>query len=183
MKLSRMIAKRHFLLLAGALLIALADLAAMPVPRAAQGVAQKPDASLRRDGLRGPFAAVVTRIVDGDTFEARIRIWFGQEITTLVRIRGMDAPERKARCASEAAQAELATQVLQDFLGAGPVELRDIALDKYGGRVVADVLAGDPGNANAPPEDIAQLMLASGLARPYAGGVRASWCDLSAGMR
>jgi endonuclease YncB( thermonuclease family) len=65
----------------------------------------QPHAKLRRGEFAGPFQAELVRVIDGDTFEARVRIWFGQEITTLVRIRGIDAPELKARCGSEASKA------------------------------------------------------------------------------
>ncbi len=42
--------------------------------------------------------------------------------------------------------------------------------DKFGGRVLARV------ESNAG-EDIATLLIAAGLGRPYDGGKRASWCD------
>jgi endonuclease YncB( thermonuclease family) len=34
----------------------------------------------------------VLRVIDGDTFEARIRIWPGHDVTTKVRLRDIDAP-------------------------------------------------------------------------------------------
>ena len=37
----------------------------------------------------------VVRTIDGDTFEARVLLWPGLEMTTHVRLRGIDAPERK----------------------------------------------------------------------------------------
>ena len=45
-----------------------------------------------------------------------------------------------------------------------------VGLDKYGGRVLADA-------ATRATPDISAAMLAKGLARPYAGGRRDSWCD------
>ena len=47
------------------------------------------------------YPAEVLRVIDGDTFEARVRIWSGFEIDTRVRLRAIDAPELYARCASE----------------------------------------------------------------------------------
>jgi hypothetical protein len=38
------------------------------------------------------YRADVLRVIDGDTFEARIRIWSGFEITTRVRLRAIGAP-------------------------------------------------------------------------------------------
>ena len=166
------------LFLAGAVIVSLAGPAARTVappqaPVAAAGV------QLRRGAIGGPMPALVTRIIDGDTFEARVRVWFRLEITTLVRIRGFDAPEIKARCAAEAAKAALATEALRDYLSMGAVTLSDVALDKYGGRVLANVAVADALAPTALSEDIAVLMLASGLARPYAGGRRQSWCGLA----
>ncbi len=40
----------------------------------------------------------VVRVVDGDTFDARVSVWPGIEISTRVRLRGIDAPEMRARC-------------------------------------------------------------------------------------
>ena len=131
---------------------------------------------LRRAGFPGPVEAQLTRVIDGDTFEARIRIWFGQEITTLVRIRGIDAPERKSRCQQEADGARNASEMLAELLGSATIQLQDIALDKFGGRVLASVTIRDPAAADETPENVASLMLATGMARPYAGGRRQGWC-------
>ena len=54
------------------------------------------------------YSAEVLRVIDGDTFEARVRIWAGFEINTRVRLRAIDAPELHARCASEYLKAEAA---------------------------------------------------------------------------
>ena len=35
----------------------------------------------------------VVRTIDGDTFEARVHLWPGLDMTTRVRLRGIDAPE------------------------------------------------------------------------------------------
>jgi endonuclease YncB( thermonuclease family) len=52
--------------------------------------------------------AEVLRIIDGDTFEARVNLWPGLDVTTRVRLRGIDAPELKARCGEERIKAEAA---------------------------------------------------------------------------
>ncbi len=46
--------------------------------------------------FQGPVAAHVSRVIDGDTFEASAAIWLGQAITVRVRIAGIDAPELRA---------------------------------------------------------------------------------------
>ena len=47
------------------------------------------------------FPADVLRVFDGDTFEARVRLGPTEVITARVRLRGIDAPERDARCAED----------------------------------------------------------------------------------
>ena len=39
------------------------------------------------------YPAEVIRIIDGDTFEARVRVWPGLDVDTKVRLRGVDAAE------------------------------------------------------------------------------------------
>ncbi|QLP97109.1 MAG: thermonuclease family protein [Rhodoblastus sp.] len=131
----------------------------------------------RRARFPGPYPAHVVRIVDGDTFQARVAIWFGQEIETLVRLRGVDAPERAARCATEADGADRAAQALADLLSAGRVSLVGVTGDKYFGRVVADVVVSAP-DGGFPPTEVGPALLAQGVARRYDGGRREGWCAL-----
>ncbi len=138
-----------------------------------------PDGGLRRGPFPGPYPAQLVRVVDGDTFEARVRVWFGQEVATLVRIRGIDAPELKSRCAREAQTAAQARDLLRDFLTSGEIRLRDVSADKYFGRVVASVEIVDGDAA----DDVAGLMMAAKLVRAYGGGQRASWCEAVTAMR
>ncbi len=137
----------------------------------AQSISRGDSVSVRRAHLAGPYPVDVLNVLDGDTFEGRVRVWFGQEITTLVRLRGIDAPELKARCGEELRGAVASRDTLRAILGEGGVSLKDVALDKYGGRVVAAVLVGQS-------RDVAQAMLAAGMARPYGGGRREAWCPL-----
>jgi endonuclease YncB( thermonuclease family) len=110
------------------------------------------------------------RVIDGDTFEARVHVWPGIAITTKVRLRGIDAPELNAKCADEQRRAEAAREALHAILAAGGVGVFNVSPDKYGGRVVADASARDV-------PDISSALLARGLARSYAGGRRTGWCD------
>ena len=164
-------------------LVAAAVLAILTIPPSVRPIDALPatpapfpsstDAALRRAPFPGPYEAKFVRAVDGDTFEARMRVWFGQEIDTLVRVRGIDAPELKAKCAREARLAAEARDLLADFLAAGPIRLRDVAADKYFGRIVASV---EIGASEHETDDVALLMTASNLARPYDGRKRAPWC-------
>ena len=120
--------------------------------------------------LRSGHPAEVLRVLDGDTFEARVRLWPGLDITSKVRLRGIDAPELRARCEEERAKAVAARDALQAILDQGDVGISAVALDKYGGRVVADA------STRATP-DVSAALLSSGLARSYAGGRREPWCS------
>ena len=79
------------------------------------------------------------RVIDGDTFEARVRVWPGMDITTRVRLRGIDAPELRARCDDERVKALAARDALARLLAEGEVGISRVGQDKYGGRVDADV--------------------------------------------
>ena len=41
----------------------------------------------------GRHSVDVVRTIDGDTFEARVHLWPGLDMTTRVRLRGIDAAE------------------------------------------------------------------------------------------
>ena len=113
--------------------------------------------------------AEVVRVLDGDTFEARVHLWPGLEITTRVRLRGIDAPEMKARCGEERARAEAARDTLRSILDQGEVGISNVALDKYGGRILADA------STQATP-NVSTALLGAGAVRRYSGGQRDGWC-------
>lgn len=117
----------------------------------------------------GAHEAQVLRVIDGDTFEARVNIWPGVEVTTRVRLRGIDAPELHARCDDERQRALAARDALTRFLSEGGVAVSRVGQDKYGGRVDADV-------STARTRNVGEALVAGGLARRYAGGRRANWC-------
>ena len=84
----------------------------------------------------GMHPAEVLRVLDGDTFEARVRVWPGLDITTKIRLRSIDAPELKAHCADERSLAESScAHALKMMLAEGGVAVSHVGLDKYGGRV------------------------------------------------
>jgi endonuclease YncB( thermonuclease family) len=127
-------------------------------------------AALPAGVLRPGQPAEILRVIDGDTFEARVRVWPGIEITTKIRLRGIDAPEfTNPRCQEERRKGLAARDALQAVLGEGDVRVSAIALDKYGGRVLANV------STRATP-DVATALLDAGHVRSYAGGRREGWC-------
>lgn len=111
----------------------------------------------------------VIRTIDGDTFEARVHLWPGLDLTTRVRLRGIDAPELKASCPQELQMAEAAGTALRGLLEEGEVTIYNIGPDKYNGRVVADA-------ATKRTDSISAALLAAGHVRSYGGGRRVGWC-------
>ncbi|MGE0061170.1 MAG: thermonuclease family protein [Xanthobacteraceae bacterium] len=119
--------------------------------------------------LRSGHPAQVLKVIDGDTFEARVAVWPGMEITTKVRLRGIDAPEMSARCEDEYRRAVIARDALARMLAEGDVGISRIGQDKYGGRVDAEV-------STRATRDVAAQLLAAGAVRRYEGGRRRGWC-------
>lgn len=121
------------------------------------------------DVLRGPVAARVVSVLDGDTLLVRARLWLDQHLDVRVRLGGVDAPELRGRCPGERLLACRARAFVEATVAGGEVALTDIRYGKFARRVVARVSA-----AGVP--DLAQGLLARGLARPYGGGPRPDWC-------
>jgi endonuclease YncB( thermonuclease family) len=115
------------------------------------------------------YTAEVVRIIDGDTFVARMRTGPGGEVETRVRLRSIDAAELHARCSKELRLALAARAALQRLLAEGSVMLSHVGPDKYPGRIDANV-------ATRSTNDISAAMLSGGWARAYDGGRRGSWC-------
>lgn len=133
------------------------------------GRSQDTDVIWQRAGTSDARLSIdVIRTIDGDTFEARVHLPQGEDVTARVRLRGIDAPELKASCARELRMAEAATSALRDLLRQGDVAIYNIGPDKYG-RVLADV-------ATKRTDSVSAAMLATGQARAYNGGHRFGWC-------
>ncbi len=125
-------------------------------------------AALAADHIPGPVAATVERVVDGDTVRVRAQIWLGQEVSVSVRVGGIDAPELfRPKCTAEKARAYAAKDFVIDFLGEEAVQLFNIEPDKYGGRVVADLV-------NADGENLATALVGADHAF---SGKRGRWCS------
>lgn len=117
------------------------------------------------------YLATLLSVTDGDTFKARVPVWQGIEVTTAVRIQGVDTPELRGKCEQERVLAGKAKDALFAILSAGKtITLRNVDDDKYSGRVVADVFVdGEP---------VADKLIKRGFARLYGGGKRLPWCSL-----
>lgn len=120
------------------------------------------------ESLPASVNARVLKVVDGDTFDARVELQPGFRITTRVRVRGVDAPELHAACEAERAGAEAAQRALRAILAEGGVTIHDLGEDKYG-RLLGTV-------ATRSTPDVAKALIAKGVARRYDGGQRGGWC-------
>lgn len=114
--------------------------------------------------------ARVDYIFDGDTFSAQVMLEKDVEITVRVRLINIDTPEMNAKCKAEKVMAQSAKDLLKTILPRGVVvDLQNIKDDKYLGRINANVILPNG-------RDVGLVMVDSGLARPYSGGKRRSWC-------
>ncbi len=122
-------------------------------------------------GVANAVPARVDYIFDGDTFSAAVKLDVDIEITVRVRLINIDTPEMNGQCKAEKVMAQNAKDLLATLIPRGTVvDLQNIKDDKYLGRINANVILSDG-------RDIGDIMVASGLARSYGGGKRASWCD------
>ncbi len=122
--------------------------------------------------IAGPVEAQVVEVRDGDTVTVAAFVWPMQAVHVAVRIRGIDAPERRGQCQSEIDAAEAARARLIELIGDGMVRLTRIEGDKYFGRVLADL-------STETEPDLGRRLLAEGHVVPYEGGRRRDWCALA----
>lgn len=113
----------------------------------------------------------VVSVYDGDTIKVNIANYpaiVGQAVS--IRIRGIDAPEMRAKCPVEKIKAIEARDYLRAVLASGEViELHNVQRGKYF-RLVANVIVDG--------KDVSQIMIDEQLVRPYSGkSKRLSWCD------
>jgi len=93
-----------------------------------------------------------------------------------IRVLGVDTPEKghRASCPQEAEAALKATQFTKDTLNKAyksnlPVVIELNSHDKYGGRVLGDVIVNG--------QRLSAMLIANGHARPYFGEKKSSWCN------
>lgn len=113
----------------------------------------------------------IVGVYDGDTVQTQIPLPPPLNKVS-VRVLGVDTPERgwRAECEHEQLLAAMAREHVQALADRRPVMHVDgFKWDKYGGRI--------DGNVTIDGVDVAQSLIAAGLARPYDGGARASWCE------
>ena len=118
------------------------------------------------------YDVVLTRIIDGDTvaFQAN---WLPDPLKKELSIRvfGVDTPEKghRAKCPAEDARGQAATTFTRQSINQSTK--RQIVLfdwDKYGGRVLGDVLLDG--------KSLRAMLISNGFAREYYGEAKTSWC-------
>lgn len=117
----------------------------------------------------------VVKVYDGDTLTVNLSGLypvFGYNLS--VRIVGIDTPELASNCATpelkalEKAKAEQARDVVRDLVTNGKdVTLSELDRDKYF-RLLARV--------SIDGIDVGEALIQKGLAIPYDGGTKTSWC-------
>ena len=119
------------------------------------------------------YDAVITRVIDGDTvaFQADfLPAPLKKELS--IRVFGVDTPEKgfRAACPSEAQRGEAASAFTKAAVA--QASQRQVVLmdwDKYGGRVLGDVLLNG--------QSLRGMLIQNGFAREYYGEAKQSWCN------
>jgi endonuclease YncB( thermonuclease family) len=114
----------------------------------------------------------VTRIIDGDTVAFRAPFLpdpLKKELS--IRVYGVDTPEKgfRAKCPQEAQRGEMASAFTrQQIASATRIQVVLMDWDKYGGRVLGDLLIDG--------RSLRQMLIQNGFAREYYGEAKTSWC-------
>lgn len=115
----------------------------------------------------------ITRVIDGDTVEIAVDFLPAPLPPKLsIRVIGIDTPEKapRAQCEAEAKKAVEATRFTKRAVAeATKTEVYLIKWDKYGGRVLGSVVFDGV--------SLSDSLIAAGLARPYKGEAKQSWCE------
>jgi endonuclease YncB( thermonuclease family) len=120
-----------------------------------------------------PIKAVVARVIDGDTVSI-VANWVPDPMKKeiAVRVYGVDTPEKsfRAQCAKEAELGAKATEFTKAQIAkAKKIEVAYFSWDKYGGRVLGDILLDK--------QSLRMALINNGFAREYFGDAKQSWCE------
>ena len=136
-----------------------------------------------------PFVALAQKTPQGVTYDAQIvRVIDGDTVVIAapflpkplkpelaVRIYGVDTPEKghRAQCPGEAQRGEAASAFTKNAIatataGGGKIQVTMYSWDKFGGRVLGDILVNS--------QSLRSALIANGFAREYYGDAKQSWC-------
>lgn len=113
----------------------------------------------------------IDKVIDGDTIAVQVD-GMPADLKLKVRAMGIDTPEKggRAKCEQEALLGLEASKTTKELVAAAKkVGFTDIKWDKFGGRVDAKVIIDGV--------DLAETLIAKGLAKPYFGEKKTSWCN------
>jgi endonuclease YncB( thermonuclease family) len=109
--------------------------------------------------VRGPGAY---RVIDGDTIEAPFGVKY--------RLLGFDTPEIfHSKCDAELELGMAAKERLEELLASGEVRVIESGRTGKWGRTLAHV--------EVDGRDVGEILIREGMARPYHGERRKSWCE------
>ena len=114
----------------------------------------------------------VNKVLDGDTVSFKVD-WLPQPLPPVISVRvdGVDTPEKgfRAQCPEEDVMAQKASKfTTQTVASATTVQVKLIGWDKYGGRVLGDVIVDG--------KSLSKMLIDGGYAREYHGEAKKSWC-------
>ncbi len=123
------------------------------------------------------YDAQILRVTDGDTVVIAAPFLpapFKPELA--IRVFGVDTPEKghRAMCPSEAQRGEAASAFTKKAIesaaaGGGKFQVTMYGWDKFGGRVLGDILVNG--------QSLRAALIANGFAREYYGEAKTSWCN------
>lgn len=119
------------------------------------------------------YDAVITRVIDGDTVAFQAPFLpdpLKKELS--IRVFGVDTPEKgfRAKCPQEDQRGQMASAFTKQAVA--KAQKRQIILmdwDKYGGRVLGDVILDG--------QSLRLMLIQNGFAREYYGEAKTSWCN------
>lgn len=119
------------------------------------------------------YDIIITRVVDGDTVAFTANFLpdpLKKELS--IRIFGVDTPEKgfRAKCESETIRGQAASEFTKHAVAeAKHTQMILMDWDKYGGRVLGDVLLDG--------KSLREELISNGFAREYYGEAKKSWCE------
>jgi endonuclease YncB( thermonuclease family) len=123
------------------------------------------------------YDAQILRITDGDTVVISAPFLPAPLKPELaVRVFGVDTPEKgfRAQCDSEKQRGEAASAFTKNAIAqaaatGGKFQVTMYGWDKFGGRVLGDILVNG--------QSLRAALIANGFAREYYGDAKQSWCN------
>ena len=119
------------------------------------------------------YNATIVRVSDGDTVVVEAK-WIPAPMKPqiAVRIFGVDTPEKggRAQCPAEDTKGQAASAFTKNLVAkATKIQYTLYDWDKFGGRVLGDMVLDG--------KSLREQLIANGLARPYFGEAKQSWCN------